>query len=722
MAEDKKTAEEFKGLTKATVEGFKNLTASIKARAEADAAELAKNTDAVKESRKEQMSIRQQLINNGTDAAEANAQTRAETVKIMQQQKDAIIKNNPALTILAPLKMMADGAKAGVKSAAAQVEDKRKNFRLQESLLNGINSVEQGVLNVASNFGDAVKDKAIAFGGGLKSILGKLLIGGALAAFVAFMNSPYWEKMKTLISEKIVPALTFVFDNILKPLWDEGLSLIFKQFETIGNLFSGIGDAITLFKEGKILEGISTLVGSLGTFFKDTVDNLITGVYNLFGGLFGLEKTDSVFGEISKFFSDTWTSIKTFFTNLYNGVVGIFTDPVGTLTNLWNGLVGGGGLIDILFYPVDKAIAWVKGLFGWGDPDEPFSLTEFVQGAFKQVKDWVTGLFSWADSTKPEGEDAEWTLLGSILEAVKAPIRFLRDLFTFETDFFEKSLLSQLGIASAKLVDLVFYPLNLAVNFVKGLFGWDEDEDGNKTTFSVSGLIGELLGKVGDFFKSLFDIDVRAMAKSFLPDTVVDFLFGKEVDQNSEEFKNMDSLEQAKATGLYDHDTIGASEINRNLVQNATDAQLQAILDHKDLREEDVDFIKKEQAKRVDAGEFSNVRTKQYLLPEEARQGAYSYRGSKEYEDLLMAAPYNRMRKNVKWADMRYKSNNTPKTGQKLDQASIDAKTAGVGTTVVIAGQAKDFGGQSAKSDMVAMPVPTRDNSSSAAALAANSN
>ena len=722
MAEDKKTAEEFKGLTKATVEGFKNLTASIKARAEADAAELAKNTDAVKESRKEQMSIRQQLINNGTDAAEANAQTRAETVKIMQQQKDAIIKNNPALTILAPLKMMADGAKAGVKSAAAQVEDKRKNFRLQESLLNGINSVEQGVLGVASSFGDAVKDKAIAFGGGLKSILGKLLIGGALAAFVAFMNSPYWEKMKTLISEKIVPALTFVFDNILKPLWDEGLSLIFKQFETIGNLFSGIGDAITLFKEGKILEGISTLVGSLGTFFKDTVDNLITGVYNLFGGLFGLEKTDSVFGEISKFFSDTWTSIKTFFTDLYNGVVGIFTDPVGTLTNLWNGLVGGGGLIDILFYPVDKAIAWVKGLFGWGDPDEPFSLTEFVQGAFKQVKDWVTGLFSWADSTKPEGEDAEWTLLGSILEAVKAPIRFLRDLFTFETDFFEKSLLSQLGIASAKLVDLVFYPLNLAVNFVKGLFGWDEDADGNKTTFSVSGLIGELLGKVGDFFKSLFDIDVRAMAKSFLPDTVVDFLFGKEVDQNSEEFKNMDSLEQAKATGLYDHDTIGASEINRNLVQNATDAQLQAILDHKDLREEDVDFIKKEQAKRVDAGEFSNVRTKQYLLPEEARQGAYSYRGSKEYEDLLMAAPYNRMRKNVKWADMRYKSNNTPKTGQKLDQASIDAKTAGVGTTVVIAGQAKDFGGQSAKSDMVAMPVPTRDNSSSAAALAANSN
>ena len=30
----------------------------------------------------------------------------------------------------------------------AQVEDKRKNFRLQEALLNGINSVEQGVAGV----------------------------------------------------------------------------------------------------------------------------------------------------------------------------------------------------------------------------------------------------------------------------------------------------------------------------------------------------------------------------------------------------------------------------------------------------------------------------------------------------------------------------------------------------------------------------------------------
>ena len=281
-------------------------------------------------------------------------------------------------------------------------------------------------------------------------------------------------------------------------------------------------------------------------------------------------------------------------------------------------------------------------MFGWGDPDEPFSLAEFVKGAFKTVKDWfvglftwgaeagkteagdfsitklalegfkkvkgwITGLFSWADSTKPEGEDAEWTLLGSILEAVKAPIRFLRDLFTFDTDFFEKDLLSQLGIVSAKLVDLVFYPLNLAVNFVKGLFGWDEDEEGNKTTFSISGLIGDVMKKIGDFFSKLFDIDIRGLASTFLPDTVVDFLFGKEVDQTSAEFQKMSGLEQAKATGLYDHDRIGNSEINRNLIAGASEKQLQAILDHDDLSKDDRDFVKAEMARRSGAGEFSGT-------------------------------------------------------------------------------------------------------------------
>ena len=598
MADDKKTAEEFKGLTKGMVSGFKSLTESIKARAEADALAQAKDTQEVKDSFKEGRKLTQQLISQGIEASAANHQGRDETKRLLEAQKNAILKNNPALTILAPLKMLADGAKAGVKSAAAQVEDKRKNFRLQEALLNGITSVEKGVAGVAGAFGNAVKDKAEKFGGGLKSILKKLLIGGALAAFVAFMNSPYWEKMKAIISEKIVPALTYVFDNVIKPLWDEGLSFIFKQFETIGNLFSGIGDAITLFKEGKILEGITTLVGSLGTFFKDTIDNLFTAVYNLFGGLFGLEKTDSVFGSISNFFSDMWTSIKGFFTDLYDGVVGIFTDPVGTLNTMWTALTGEGGLVDILFKPIDKAIETVTGWFGITMPED-WSLTQTVKDALDKVFGW----FETAFTDPKEALTQLWNGLvgeGGLVDFIFGPV-----------DKAIEAITGWFGITlpeSWSLTGLIKEKFTAAKDFFVNIFSWgvenSKDEEGN---FSLSTLFNNAVAKIGDFFRSLLDIDVRGLAEGILPETVVDFLFGKKVDQESAEFKAMSGLDQAKATGLYDHDRIGNSEINRNLIAGASEKQLQAILDHDDLSKEDRDFVKAEMAKRSGAGEFSGT-------------------------------------------------------------------------------------------------------------------
>ena len=55
-------------------------------------------------------------------------------------------------------------------------------------------------------FKDKFKEGASTLGGGLKGMLGKLLIGGEGKddkPFVAFMNSPYWEKMKTLLQDTI---------------------------------------------------------------------------------------------------------------------------------------------------------------------------------------------------------------------------------------------------------------------------------------------------------------------------------------------------------------------------------------------------------------------------------------------------------------------------------------------------------------------------------------
>jgi len=711
MADDK----EFKGLTKTMAEGFSALVAASKKRAAEDAAQMAKNTTAVAESRKEQMAIRQQLINNGTDAAEANEQTRNETAAIMREQKEAILKNNPALTILAPLKLLADGAKAGVKNAAAAVEDKRKNFRLSSALLDGIQGVEKGVMGVAGSFANAVKDKAGKFGGGLKSILSKLLIGGALAAFIAFMNSEYWEKMKKTLVEDIAPALVMLYENILKPIFDIVKDVFLRQFENVKELFSGIGDAITKFQEGDVLGGITTLIGSLGTFFINTIDNLITGVYNLFAGLFGLESTDSVFGSISKFVTDTLKSIKDFFVGIYDGVVGLFTDPVGTLTSMWTGIVGEGGLLDIIFAPIDSAVNWIMGIFGWSTEDgTDFSLRTFITGAINDVVTKIKEIFALGEEMF--GDFALFKFVtaavGDVIDSIKA---------IFSGDFSMETLLKG-GMA---LFDIVFSGINLAINAIKDIFGFGDPDK----PFRLSEFVIETFAKIGEFFKSLLDIDVRGLASGILPETVVDFLFGKDIDQDSEEFKSMSALDQAQATGLYDKDLIGNSELNQNLLGGASDAQLQAILDDEDISEENIKAIKAEQAKRSSAGEFSGsgkFEERNYLLPANQRQGRYQYRGSLEYEEIYASAPYKKTRQKLKWADSKFgdmygATNLAPvgsNSGQTVAQATAGAQEAKSDADATVIVNQNNMGGSGGGDKTVPIPIATKDNSSASLAAA----
>jgi len=589
MADNNK--EEFRGLTKTMADGFKSLVAASKERAAEEARERAKNSDEVKFAIMEQGTRQRKLQEQGLSAEEARYQAQKGTMSIVNQQTELIKQNNPALTLLQPIKMVADGFKGMVGNAAKQVEERRENFRLQESLLNGINSIEKGIVGVATTFGNAVKEKASAFGGGLKGILSKLLIGGALAAFVAFMNSPYWEKFKTLLQDTIAPALVAVYDNVLKPIWDVGLKAIFALFEDIGVLFEDIGLAITDFKNGDILGGISKLIGGLGTFFMNTVDNLITSVVNLFAGLFGLEQTDSVFGAIGGFIDDTWTSIKGFFVDLYDGVVGIFTDPVGTLTSMWNGIVGEGGLLDIIFKPVDLAVNWIMGIFGWSTEDgSDFSLRKFYSDTIDTVIQSVKDIFALGEEMF-----GDWALFQFAKQTVTDVIDSVKAIFS--GDFSAEAFLNLFG----SIADLIYAPINLAVNAIKDIFGFGDPNE----PFRLSDFVIETFGKIGDFFKSLLDIDVRGLASGIMPEAVVDFLFGKKVDQDSAEFKAMDGLEQAKATGLYDHDRLGNSEINRNLVAGASEKQLQAILDHDDLSDEDRDFVKQALAAKSGASEFS---------------------------------------------------------------------------------------------------------------------
>jgi hypothetical protein len=143
-------------------------------------------------------------------------------------------------------------------------------------------------------------------------------------------------------------------------------------------------------------------------------------------GLFGIDDPDRQFSLYDTLYAPIDKAI--------TWLQGLFTDPAAALQQAWDGLVGEGGLIDIIFAPIDKAIAWVQGIFGWGDPEEPFELSEVVKNAFRLAKDWVVGLFKWGEEAGT-GEDGEWSLMNLVDAAVEKIKEFFTNLFDFLPSF-----------------------------------------------------------------------------------------------------------------------------------------------------------------------------------------------------------------------------------------------------------------------------------------------
>lgn len=171
-----------------------------------------------------------------------------------------------------------------------------------------------------------------------------------------------------------------------------------KIFLPITFLIS-IFDFVTGFMEGYKSEGV---FGGI----RDGLAKVITGLIGLPLDLlkkgvawvlktFGFEETAKTLESFS--FSEIITDLVKFpFNQLKKSVAWIgtlFTDPVKALSDLWQGIVGDGGLIDILFKPIDMAISWVRGLFGFKEPEgKEFSIAKIVKDALKSIVDFFKSL------------------------------------------------------------------------------------------------------------------------------------------------------------------------------------------------------------------------------------------------------------------------------------------------------------------------------------------
>ena len=325
------------------------------------------------------------------------------------------------------------------------------------------------------------------------------------AGFVKSFMGPF--KMITGFASKFGAILGKIFLPI---------TILMSAFDFITGFMDG-------FDEGGILGGLE---GGLSKVFANLIGmplDLLKSAVGWIAGVFGFDGVKETLNSFS--FSQL---IKDMIGGIFDGIDGVVTFVKDLFT--FDDLSFGGifsKLTDIVFLPLNLAINFVRGLFGWGSEDEsePFRLSTFILGIFGTVKDWVMGIFSWAETSS--GEEGTWTLVGAILDAIKGPIRFVKDLFTFDDT-------SLAGVFS-KFIDIVYAPLNLAINFVRGLFGWDTDADGNKTTFSLGDFIAERIASIWNFIKGLFQIDVGSVIKDFIPGWVMkwlpDSLFGSSIPE-----------------------------------------------------------------------------------------------------------------------------------------------------------------------------------------------
>src|SRR5210317_398726 len=197
-----------------------------------------------------------------------------------------------------------------------------------------------------------------------------------------------------------------ILDKILGPL-----KIVFR---TIGKLFLpitlilGVIDGVQGFMKefgetGSILDGIRGAVVGI-------VDGFIGGLVRLIGsaiewilGFFGLDNLGKSINEKINQLMDSFLGIIGGITDLISGLFSFYGERIMKgLGAIFSGV--GGFFANILSLPIDLAVNFIKDLFGFGNPDKPFSLKTWLfggdgeKGLIGRIWDSIKSVF-----TLPEG-------------------------------------------------------------------------------------------------------------------------------------------------------------------------------------------------------------------------------------------------------------------------------------------------------------------------------
>lgn len=241
-----------------------------------------------------------------------------------------------------------------------------------------------------------------------------------------------------LFKKNIIGRVTFQIGRLLRPLmavsdgvgkWATGSGAKIMEFirgfggkaggfvKIVGKILWPIGFLMSLFDgvkayqesdaDGSIAKLGDGIGGFLGSFIGAPFDLLKKGISWVIKKLFGVETNDDgsipegqgmagwIVKQLESFsFEETIKKLVSGVFGVIQGAVDwvklLFTDPSEALTKLWTGLVGEGGLIDILMTPFNAAVTWAMKKFGWSDENAPdFNLLQTIKDTWTKAKDKI---------------------------------------------------------------------------------------------------------------------------------------------------------------------------------------------------------------------------------------------------------------------------------------------------------------------------------------------
>ena len=215
----------------------------------------------------------------------------------------------------------------------------------------------------------------------------------------------------------------FVPVTVVMALW-EAVTGFMKGFgETEGNFFQ------------KMLGGIGGALKGLLDFFVFGIAEMVQDAIVWLLELFGFDGAATAVGDFNLV-----GMIKEKVFAVIDWLMLIFQDPLAALGQLWDTITGGyATIMDLVWSPIQKAIAWALRLFGFDEAAadvEGFSLKGFIDGIFKTIKDWFLGIFNWGMEAGMT-EDGEWSIMTFINSVISTVKGWVTGLFSWASSEYE---------------------------------------------------------------------------------------------------------------------------------------------------------------------------------------------------------------------------------------------------------------------------------------------